>query len=96
MFVQLDIHYYVGFPSFRDPPYINMVSSKEPDKPVKCLLFTSVAVLVVLTDYIQSINLSSFIFSFYFFPTFSFFVVVVSWFEGLSLQKYQKWMQIHM
>lgn len=59
MFVQLDIQYYVGFPSFRDLPYIYiyiyMVSSTEPDKPVKCLLFTSVAVLVVLTDYIPSI-----------------------------------------
>lgn len=76
MFVQLDIHYYVGFPSFRDLPYIYMVSSTEPDKTVKCLLFTLVAVLVVLTDSIRSINRSSFIFFSFFKNFFSFFLLL--------------------
>lgn len=66
MFVQLDIHYYVGITSFRELPYIYMVSSTEPDEPLKCFLFTSVAVLVVLTDFIEYILFGVFCFVLFF------------------------------
>lgn len=76
MFVQLNINYYVGIRSFRELPYISMVCSTEPGRPLKCFIFTSLGAVVVLMELIESIK--------FFFISLSF--SVVNWFEGLWFQ----------